>query len=836
MMCARGLILALGVLVAIPGWAEGKVGTLVAAGPNRILLDAWPENGWSVKSFENLVEVRFPRSGLDLVAAAGLADSLGPEISAVEVEARDGDAFLRLTLTCDCRVSMTGNGLDRTELAVLRTASRNAARSSTGPDPAWAPIPKMKPAADADGMSSSVSSDDALDVDEARARLMEQLLKAAEAGIVSMRPEHDASLPDMVDEPRLPEVADQDNGAIVGLGGADDPNNTRENEAVSLSDSSAPLYQDAGEAADQPIAATDSGSAGAMGADHVGGPEHTASAAPDAGVAPVPDIATAPPEPTCFDTSAFAFPEIEGSSDFLEALSGLRGKLVGEFDTPEEEVALELARTYLAAGMAVEAAAVATDFAPQTAASDLLQEISAVVDRKPLPSHASLLKEDCEGDQAVWRAAALATDPAHAEAALEAELMSGRSLERMPVDLREMVAARIGNAAVSIGDWDTARRMEAMAVRAVGGRKSPRGETLLLAARLADWNGEEDRAWDFRQRARKTGPPHSDTALIEIAEAVLRSETYLGSKTTSLQIKLGDLARRERGTDLGAKAFELEARLHAREHGRDEVVDLLADAGRAGLLPEDKQAALLSELIEDTPLDELSRPVGLIYLEDPGKFADAMGQAGFRRAVARSLTELGLPALAEPLLLPEDHSDTKLMAGVSEAFLATGDARQALDIAQLISPGEARDGAMAAALAALGQAERSAPLLSALERSDGQSMTPQHAALERAVDAGVASGDLAAARTAAAKLLEMDPTQRRAEELVMLALMDNAPEIPSEAKSLLDEVAPGRSAALEVLFTPTASAEGLKDHAEATDLLERMETEVQLLEGLLNNG
>ena len=802
----------LGGLLAGAVAAQDRVGTLAAAGPGRLILDAWPANGWSVKSFENLVEVRFPQAELELVAQAGLANSLGPKVTALDLEEREGDVFLRLTLDCDCPVSLTGNGTDRVELVVIDTQSAPKARVAKGPAPQWAPRPKSKP--DPETSSKTASAEDGkLDVDEARARLLEQLMKAAEAGIVDMRPEHS--------KPGETQVAEQ---AAV-------PEPTAGKVASTPADS-----KTMEKASGQTGVAQDDGMQEESRSMSKGDGSPIQSEALSTMPAAAEELAVYDPDPACFDQAMFQFPEFEGPSGFLDALSDLRGRLVGEFDAPEQGVALELARVYLSVGLAAEARAVAKDFAPGTPESVLLQEIAAVLDRNPLSARSSLLKEDCEGDQALWRAIALSQDSAKAEAVLAAELVSGRSLERMPLDLREFAAAQIGNAAVSRGEWDTARRMEAMAVRAVAGRKTPMGETLLLAARMAEWNNKPDLAWDMRQKARRSGPPHSDTALIEIAETILRSEDYLGAKTGTLQIELGDLARRERGTELGAKAFELEARLHAREQGRDEVVELLSEGARTGVLPDDQQAPLLSELIDDSKLGELSRPVGLIYLEDPGRFSDAMEQTGFRRAVARSLTEMGLPGLAEPVLIPPDHADSTLMADLSEAFLATGDARQALDIAQQMADGRDRDSAMAAALAALGQMARSAPLMGALSKEDDATMKPQQAALEHAVDAGVASGDLAAAQQAAAKLLDLDPTQRRAEELVMIALMAEATAMPETARSVLDSVAPGRSAELDVLFKPTTGDGGLKDHAEATDLLERMETEVKLLEGLLNNG
>ncbi|MFK7945377.1 MAG: hypothetical protein AB8B85_21045 [Paracoccaceae bacterium] len=798
-------------LTATQAAAEEQVATLAASGPAQLVLDAWPAKGWVINRFENLVEIHFPESGLDMTASSDLANALGPKVKAVEIEARDGDTFVRLTLDCACPVELSGYGPGRLQLAVIDTpTSLNVERRrvSSVPAPSWSPQPVAKPPETAN--AGATENDEKIDVDEARARLLEQLMVAAEAGIVDLRPEH-------APQPPIQDLS----GEVREI------DEVRENEVTHP----LPSAESEEQISEQPQ------NAETLSKDLTGDDEAVLSAS-EVSIPALETTADAPydPAPRCFDASIFVFPEIDGPNEFLEVLTAFRGQLMGEFDVPDTDVALDLARMYLSAGLPHEATAIARDFAPRAPLSVLLQEVAAVIEGKTLSARASVLKPDCEGDQALWRAVALAAQPDTAEAVLAAELVSGRSLERLPLDLREIAAARIGNQAVSIGNWDTARRMEAMAVRAVAGRKLPLGETLLLAARLADWNGEDERAWDLRLQARRSAPPHSDVALIELAETVLRSEKFLDATTDTMQTELGILARRERGTEMSAKAFELEARLHARQNGRDDVVDLLSEGARTGLLPDKKQVALLSDLIEETGLGELSRPVGLIYLEDPVRFVNAMEQSGFRHAVARSLTEMGLPGLAEPLLLDEDQGNTKLMAEMSSAFLATGDPRRALDVAQQMSSGQTKDGVMAAALAALGQAEGSGSLMNALAEDSSETSKLRHFALEQAVDAGVATNDLDAAMIAASQLLELDPTRRRAEELVMIALMADVPQMPVAAATILDRVAPGRSEQLALLFEPTMGTSGLQDHAEASDLLERMETEVQLLEGLLSDG
>jgi hypothetical protein len=439
------------------------------------------------------------------------------------------------------------------------------------------------------------------------------------------------------------------------------------------------------------------------------------------------------------------------------------------------------------------------------------------------------------GDQALWRAHAAAREGDHA-AALAAEANTGRALERLPLYPREMIAAAVGLSAVEVGSWDTARRLEAMGKRAAHGLGEASGPLLRLSSRLADWHGEKDVAKRLLRRALDSDPETSDAVLFELAERMLRSEEGLGADTAELRDRLGAMALRARGTEQGARAFELEARLNARIVTRDDTIAMLSHGVAAGLYPAHLHVALLSELATEPGMKELSRPLGLIYLEDPDRFAPALEQAGFRRAVVNSLAELGIPALSENIVRDGDLDDEPTAIALAESYLMVGQPREAIEIAQGLPEGTERDRILGKALLANGQLELAQRHLPAPSGETSEKKKAALAALRDHINGALESGDVEAALVATERLLEAAPSVATAEQAALLALEAGRNEMPAAVAQVLSELAPERQAAIELLFAPVPEGADATDPKAVAAYLERLEAEMGTIEGMLGDG
>ena len=792
----------------------------------RLTLSHWPAGGWVVQQFNNLVEIRFPNSDLAIVPEGGLAQGIEGWLAGVGHESTGTDTYLRLTLECDCSVAIQGDGQSALSIEIVGSPSgvsgRDVAvaedRLSTGPAPTTAPRPASKPQTKAATGDEPTVGSGSINAEEARERLLEQLLKAAEAGIVDLQePESEP--------PNVEEVA----GVASTVNPTDTAQTTiSEGEAADhASGTSVPreVATQSKSAAAEPSRA-DTGMHGDNGQEAVGeGGGHG-------------DEAATAHATLCFENDAFAYPESLDAVAFSHRVAELRAKLVGEFDRPAPKAALALAKTYLGVGLAHEARALLTGFATDdahlAAEMRLQNDVAGLLIDGKVSEGSSLMRPDCLGDHALWRgfARALTGD---AQGALEDEILSGHSLDRLPLYLRQALSAEIGLAAAETGDWDDVRRLEAAARRAAKSADNTLGQTLMLSARLAGWHDDGDEVSSLMALARSDKLSSSDEATLETARRWLRLQEPKDLAIDDLRRDLGALARRERGTALGAEAFELEARLVANAAGNEDVVSLLAHGVMAGLLPEGDQAALITELVAAPTSIDGREPLALTYLRDPERFEAALEQASFRRSLARSMADIGAPSLAKPVLETEDLNDSSTALALAEGFLDAGQVQDAFDATSALQDGPDKRLAQAAAMLATGQLARAREQL--LEMSGEDAAHPKRVALLKKLQgAAIADGKTDLALAAAKAVLDVEGTVATAQQTALLALELDHDQMPADAARLLEVEAPDIFAALELLFRPVLPELATPDQRTVTSYLDELDAEMAVIMEFLQDG
>ncbi|WP_412505926.1 hypothetical protein [Roseovarius sp. SYSU LYC5161] len=108
--------------------------------------------------------------------------------------------------------------------------------------------------------------------------------------------------------------------------------------------------------------------------------------------------ANACPPPSRFDVAAWSGPE-----GFEAELGRLRTALLGEFDQIDENAIIDLAQFYLHYGFGAEAAAVLRMSSARGQAVDILQELSRIVDGRPVPRDSALGRyAGCGDREAFW--------------------------------------------------------------------------------------------------------------------------------------------------------------------------------------------------------------------------------------------------------------------------------------------------------------------------------------------------------------------------------------------------------------------------------------------------
>jgi len=684
------LIAIAALLAARPaGAAEGDAPSSVEtalirdpAQPHRLLLAVWPAEGWVVRQQGAVAEILFPGSHMAIDTSTLLGEGATGPLTGVRVSQHARGTELALELGCACTVAVHGDGETRlaidivsAEIAagpILRSRgpaplrapappARPAPHTATGPSTAPAPAPKPGGAAPParDGQDR-VAGDPAPGLVAARDRLIRQLERAADAGLITLAPAPDA-----------PPERDAAPAAAQHSQSAEDP---APREAPRGAPDAAPaITAEPDPDASDRIAPPDPRipGVGMARARRLSEPEARTS---DPGEArerrtagPPRGIARAEDNPVCYPDSAFELPGRMGPAALSRRVGMLRRHLIGEFDRPNRAAAVALARLYLAHRMGAEARLALASFAPAASATPLLATLSHLVDgAAPPPGHA-LSRSDCRGRHRLWHALAraLAGKPAQAVAAAQT---AGRALERMDPGLRAPVATALGHAAAEIEDWTAAHRFAALVERSRLPGRPARPDEALLQARLARRDGDAERAaallhglWGEEGRA-------GAAALLRLAEIALANSDYDARDTRGLRLDLGALARTARGTSLGARALVAEARLAHAALGRGAALDLLAFALDQGQIDAPHYRRAVAALAAE-PGHEGETPLALLHARDPGRYRPAMDDPGFRIALARSYAAIGAPEMAERVLAQGDLLDGAPAADIARAYL-----------------------------------------------------------------------------------------------------------------------------------------------------------------------
>ncbi len=829
-----GSLTALGVLVAAAVQAQGSEALkLRFEGARGLALEHWPTEGWTQAQDGRGIELRFPGLAQTIDIESVEPSATDGWLDAIETRSEGSDQILSLTLGCDCSVLLRGDG--QTELGIRAIQMTSGARPQKaqssikqGPSktrsPSNSPIPVKRTTrieADLQG-DATIAAQEPVGMDEARERLIAQLRRAADAGLIDLKPDARAELLPAKRE----EAVVTDPTVDHSHTGSDHTKNGRLQRQVLPDDEedSRPPKEELGNP--QPFEWLHPDLSSQLST--LDAPGALSEARMNYGL-------TRTQNHVCQDNEALRLPAPTAERNTSSQIAELRSRIAGEFDRADSDVAIELTRLYLAHRMTDEARSVLATFVPKHELRDLLEEVATVLDGRALGPSAILMRSDCTGDHALWHALAQAS-AGNARGALLAEANAGRAIERIPVQLRDRVASLIGLAAADAGAWDTARRMQSYAQRDNSRRVSRDPATHLLDARIARWDEDTLSAIDSLRSARLIPTEEATAATVMLADMLLSGEAVGRLDAARLEADLGILARQERGTKLGQRAFEQEVQLLQRHDSKDAVIDLLSYGVEAGLISEYDHLSLLTNVVSEPEQTGASRPLALIYLDDPNRFADALARSGFRQALAYSLLETGAPRLAADVLREGDLTDPELSKKLAEAHLEVGDLREVIEIAGALANGPIRDSLTGRAMLAGGQPEQALGHLnrSVAAMSDDDEQRP--VVLKALARAASQLDQTATARTALEKKLDAAPSTGEAARLAMMAVDGDSSAIPDQAREILSDHDP---TFLETVDTLLLAPEPPDENATAQEVntyLKNLEAEAEAIRELLEDG
>ncbi len=423
----------------------------------------------------------------------------------------------------------------------------------------------------------------------------------------------------------------------------------------------------------------------------------------DAGVLR-PTQSVSPEGRSCLPDEFFAFSDWGPAEDLSAGLTGRRNDLVGEFDRPDPEAVLGLARYYLYLGFGAEAKATVRAFDPNLPEAEIVVLLAGILDGDAADLPGSLAGQTgCEGRVALWSVLAQGGPQSDQQTNVSAILSNFSGL---PLHLRRHVGPMLTRQFLDAGDIETATLIRNAISRAPGDH----GANFELAnAELALAEGDQsaletletlvDRDGDVATQAYTTFleaeldagrlPRNGAETAAALAFEIAGSETGENLSALAIRAMLAagefDAARREILRD--EDTLENAANLWPLFLGA--VTDGATDAQFLQQVFAVRDVVLLASVTPDVATSLSRRMTGLGFPEEALRYLpnDVSGEPA-RLARADALLAAGAPAEAFGELaglegpIAERLRARALLAlgdgrGSSERFAAAGDLAQA---------------------------------------------------------------------------------------------------------------------------------------------------------------
>jgi len=248
---------------------------------------------------------------------------------------------------------------------------------------------------------------------------------------------------------------------------------------------------------------------------------------------------------TCVPVTWLDLPSWGGTGPFHQEIGDLNRQLLGEFDRPNEEVALRLARMYLYFGFGAEARHT-LDLRPERSEKDaILREMALIMDRGHAPVGSRLATTVGCGEPAVlWALLAMPTVPQETVFDHKALL---RSFAALPASLRDTFGPELGRRLIEARHSETAQNILRMTARSGA---TGNADLALARADLAAVEDDQDTARTELTTAVTSNSVVAAEALVQLIDGLLSEGAPVPLDKAELA---GAYAYENRGTDLGRR-------------------------------------------------------------------------------------------------------------------------------------------------------------------------------------------------------------------------------------------------------------------------------------------
>lgn len=345
-----------------------------------------------------------------------------------------------------------------------------------------------------------------------------------------------------------------------------------------------------------------------------------------------------------------AFFDIQSWGDtrpFGSQIGEMRAALSGEFDKPEAESALRLAQRFVYFGFGQEALQALGLKSAQSLQRRSLADIARIIDGRDLDPSPYTGQVSCPSTVALW--ALLATEGENLDGAVATESILFR-FKDLPRNIQTIIAPRLSNAFVRLGQTDASRQVMARA----DGPISDISLNAIAQSDLAVAERETKRAVELLERGIEDAGRTNPASLIRLFEMGISA----GRVFNDADFALADAVRFEaRGSEEFLLLSEAQLQAYLSMAQFTEAQEILAEL--APLISDQQDAAFKDRFAREAVVGMSDADFGEFAWSDERLPFDE----GTRAAMADRLVQMGFPERARQI-------------GLTDNVTPTGNARQ----------------------------------------------------------------------------------------------------------------------------------------------------------------
>jgi len=347
--------------------------------------------------------------------------------------------------------------------------------------------------------------------------------------------------------------------------------------------------------------------------------------------------------PQCLEDELFLMEGWGREMSFSNELASLRSQLLGEFDTPNPDMAESIVQLYLRYGLGAEARLMLLEIGVTHENTPLYNDMAALVEGEPALVSGPVLKgAGCGGAHEMWY---LATG--HGNYQVLDPLSITDTFSTYPIEVRALIGPPLAQAFINRGQVDAGHLVLEIVRRAESGVTTAQR---MAEAQVMEAQGDlAGAATVYRALALENGE-NAPQALIAYARALLASEKHLPE---TLLVDIESAAFFNRNTDSAdpLRIWEIKVRheIEGASAGLAQIKDMLTE--RPHLI--DELRVMTSDIFEVTIAEQVGDyPYAQMVLQ----FADMLDQGASgdaaRLKIAEEMASIGLPETALDVLAP----------------------------------------------------------------------------------------------------------------------------------------------------------------------------------------